>query len=255
VLSVSSESRGRTSRCAEADLFRRWQAGHDVRARDDLVERYLPLARRLARRYARHSEPMEDLTQVASLGLLKAIDRFDPTRGNGFVAYATPTILGELRRHFRDTTWAVHVPRSVQECSLSVGKARAQLATRLGRSPTVAELAQFLEVDCELILEAIQATRAAFPVSLDRPRTDRDEDCEPLVNTIGAEDERFELIEKDASIAVALRELSIRDRRILYLRFVGELTQQEIARDAGLSQMQISRILRALLARIHDQVG
>ncbi|HEX4108431.1 MAG TPA: sigma-70 family RNA polymerase sigma factor, partial [Solirubrobacteraceae bacterium] len=172
----------------ERRLLQRWHQFRDVQARDELVHLYLPFARRLARRYARTSESMEDLVQVASLGLVKALDRYDPSRGTGFAGFATPTILGELRRHFRDATWAVHVPRAVKERSLQVTSARRALTAELGRSPTMSELSQFLEIDDEQVMEALQASRASTTVSVD---AERDEDDAPLLGTLGAEDERL----------------------------------------------------------------
>jgi RNA polymerase sigma-B factor len=235
-----------------ATLFERWQTHGDRRAQETLFESFKPLARSLARRYASTREPMDDLTQVAYLGLINAIERFDPTRGNRFAAFAVPTILGELRRYFRDTAWAVHVPRGAQERSLEVEQATGQLTSDSGHAPTVGEIAQYLECDHEQVLEAMQVRQARNSVSLDAPRPGAgdEEDSESRVSTIGAEDEGYELVEDGAAVAHALGSLAPRERRILQLRFVEEMTQSEIAEQIGLSQMQISRVLRQSLERM-----
>lgn len=232
-------------------LFGRWQRSRDRNAREQLVERYMPLARSLARRYLGTLEPIEDLTQVAYLGLIKAIDRFDPARGHRFAAFAVPTILGELRRHFRDTCWAVHVPRQAQERALEVERANEALATRRGHSPTVGEIAQYLECDQEQVLDALQVSHARGALSLDAPRPGAaDEDAEPRSETLGAVDEHYELVEDGSAVAAAFAALGERERRILALRFGREMSQTEIATEIGLSQMQISRVLRAALERM-----
>lgn len=236
----------------EAVLFERWQQHADEQARDALVERYVPLARKLALRYVRSSEPLEDLVQVASLGLVKALSRFEVDRSNRFVTFAVPTILGELRRYFRDAGWAVHVPRGTQERALQVERAERELTGRHGRSPTVAELAQYTELDIEVVLEALQAAHAYDTLSLDAPRRGSDGEMEPLVESLGDEDARYEFVESGAAVAAGFRLLSAREREILYLRFVHELTQGEIAQRVGVSQMQISRVLRRSLEQLHD---
>jgi RNA polymerase sigma-B factor len=236
-------------------LFERWRCGRDKSAREALVERYMPLARGLARRYVHTQEPLEDLVQVACMGLVKAIDRFDAARGNRFAAYAIPTILGELRRHFRDTSWAVHVPRSGQELALEVERAGEELLARTGRAPTVGEIAQYLERDQEEILDGLQVARARGALSLDAPRPGGgDEDIEPRGETIGVEDDGYALIEDSSAVAQALAALTPRERRIVSLRFQHEMTQSEIAREVGLSQMQISRILRSALEQMRGVV-
>ena len=231
----------------QAKLFVRWQTHRDRAARDALVEMYLPLARNLARRYIRSSEPFDDLVQVASLGLVKALDRFDPARGPRFAAFAVPTILGELRRYFRDAAWSVHVPRGAQERAMRVEDATRHLTNATGRSPSVQELAQYLELDLEEVLAAIQAGHAYNALSLDAPRRNGEDESESYGDSMGAEDERFELVEADVVVSAAVRRLPSRERRILHLRFVEDLTQSEIAARVGLSQMQISRILRRSL--------
>jgi RNA polymerase sigma-B factor len=232
------------------ELFVRWQRDGDRAARELLVERYLPLARNLARRYARSSEPFEDLMQVASLGLVKALDRFDTTRGYRFAAFAVPTILGELRRYFRDAAWAIHVPRGAQERALEVEEAQEQLTGRSGRPPTVQEIAEYLELRTEEVLASLQVGQAYSTLSLDAPRRVTDEDQEPYGDSLGAEDERFEMVEADVVVTAALRQLPLRERRILQLRFVEDMTQSEIAEKVGLSQMQISRLLRRSLEQL-----
>lgn len=232
------------------ELFESWRVDGDHRARGALVERFLPLARSLARRYARSSEPFEDLLQVASLGLLKAIDRFDVDRG-AFVSYAVPTILGELRRYFRDASWAVHVPRARQEAAMRIEDARDRLTSDLGRSPTVQELAQYLELRSDEVLDALTAAQSYTAVSLDAPRSTSPEgEALPYRDAIGEIDSRYELIEADATIAAALRHLQPRERYALHLRFVEDLPQSEIAARVGVSQMQVSRLLRRSLERL-----
>src|SRR4051794_3126344 len=180
-------------------LFSRFERG-DPGARDELIERFLPLARQLARRYQRANEPFDDLLQVASVGLVKAVDRFDPARGVAFSSYAVPTILGELKRYFRDSGWAVHVPRGVQERVLKVDRVVAKLSSRGGRSPSVAEIAEEMECSVEDVLEAMDAAQAYDAVSLDATRAGDDDDAETHADTLGAEEERYELVEYSATI-------------------------------------------------------
>jgi RNA polymerase sigma-B factor len=238
---------------AEGDLsrlFERWQRRKDERAREELVLRFVPLARSLARRYGRSSEPFEDLMQVASLGLLKAIDRYDAGLGHPFQSYAVPTILGEMRRYFRDSGWAIHVPRGAQERALKVRDAQERLSNETGRPPTVNQLAEYLEIDVEDVIDALQAIRAYETVSLDAPRGGGDDDVVAYGDTIGHEDERYELVELDATVSGALQHLPARDRLVLQLRFVEDLTQTEIAERVGISQMQVSRLLRRSLEQL-----
>ncbi len=240
---------------SEAEIavcFERWREHREPEAREALVQRFLPLARKLARRYARSSEPFDDLLQVASLGLLRAIDRFDPERGRPFTALAVPTILGELRRHFRDTGWAVHVPRAAQEQALMVEHAQRELAARHGRSPAVAQIAEYLEVEVEDVLSSLQVAQAYTALSLDAPRAGSDEDPTPYREVIAVEDERFGLLEDDVCVRAALRQLPPRERRVLQLRFVRDMTQSEIAAEIGVSQMQVSRLLRRSLERLRE---
>ncbi len=234
-----------------SELFARWQRDRDSAARESLVERFMPLTRSLARRYDRSSEPFEDLLQVASLGLLKAIDRFDPTRGHSFPSFAVPTILGEMRRYFRDCGWSVHVPRGDQERALKVRDAQETLANAHGHAPTVNQLAEYLELDAEQVLDALQAIQAYESLSLDAPRPGSDEDGGTTYgDTMGEEDARYELVELDATVVAALEHISPRERAMLHMRFVQDMTQTEIAARVGLSQMQISRLLRRSLEQL-----
>jgi RNA polymerase sigma-B factor len=231
-------------------LFVRWQRHGDEAAREQLIRRYMPLARSLARRYGRSSEPFDDLLQVASMGLVKAVDRYDTSRGHPFQSFAVPTILGEMRRYFRDSGWAIHVPRGAQERALKVRDAQERISNETGRAPTVNQLAEFLEIDIEDVIDALQAIRAYETVSLDAPRGNGDEDVVAYGDTIGKEDERYELVELDATVSAALGHLPSRDRMVLKLRFVDDLTQTEIAERVGISQMQVSRLLRRSLEQL-----
>jgi RNA polymerase sigma-B factor len=219
-----------------------------------LVERYLPLARSIARRYARGPEPLDDLVQVASVGLIKALDRFDPERGIAFSSYAVPTIAGELRRHFRDRTWAVRPPRDLLERALAVDKTSEELKNRLGRSPTVRQIGQALELEDEDVLEAMQALRAGKATSLSAPRGSDDDGSERTVqDTIGVEEDGYARAEQRAVYQQLARTLTARERRVVELRFGEDMTQEEIGREVGVSQMQVSRILRQALAKLEGE--
>jgi RNA polymerase sigma-B factor len=237
------------------ELFVRWQRRHDEHARDALVTRFMPLARRLARRYVRSSEPFEDLLQVASLGLLKALDRFDPDRGRPFQSFAVPTILGEMRRYFRDSGWSVHVPRGAQERALKVRDGRESFANEHGRAPTVNELALYLELSAEEVIDALMAIHAYEATSLDVKRANADGDPIPYSELIGDEDRHYELVELDATVSAVLSHIPQRERLILYMRFVEGLTQSEIGGRVGISQMQVSRLLRRSLERLRTLAG
>jgi RNA polymerase sigma-B factor len=241
---------GAAERARKTDgLFLRLRQTGDQGAREELIERFMPLARQLARRYQRVNEPLDDLVQVASLGLVKAVDRFDPRRGVAFSSYAVPTILGELKRHFRDSGWAVHVPRGIQERAMQVDRAVKELSGRLGRSPSVSEVAKHLDVSDEDVLTALEAGQAYEAVSLDAQRPG-DNESDTFAESIGAEDERFELVEYGAAISPAFRALPKRDQEVLHLRFVEDLTQSQIAERIGVSQMQVSRLIRRALTRL-----
>ena len=232
-------------------LFLRWQQQGDHAAREELVRRFMPLARSLARRYGRSSEPFEDLLQVASLGLLKAMDRYDVERGHPFQSFAVPTILGEMRRYFRDSGWAVHVPRGAQERALKVRNAQERIANERGRAPTAYQLAEYLELDTEEVIDALQAIQAYETVSLDAPRPGADGDAGASYgDSVGGDDERYELVELNATVAAALGHIPERERMILRMLFVEELTQTEIADRVGISQMQVSRLLRRSLDQL-----
>jgi RNA polymerase sigma-B factor len=233
------------------ELFQRAHRG-DTAAREKLVDQYLALARRLARRYHRSSEPFDDLVQVANLGLLKAIDRFDPSRGVAFTSFAVPTILGELKRHFRDTGWAVHVPRALHERALRVDTTQRLLEGRLGRSPDMHEIAAELGLGLEDVLDAMQASGAYEALSIDAPGHSDEGDHDGLVESLGQEDSGIELAEERATVAATIKRLPVRDRQVLELRFGGDMTQTEIAKRIGVSQMQVSRIIRRALERLRE---
>ncbi len=227
----------------------------DPQLRAVLVERYLPLARSIARRYARGAEPLDDLVQVASVGLLKALERFDPERGIAFSSFAVPTIAGELRRYFRDRTWAVRPPRDLQERALAVQKTVESLTNRLGRSPTVRQIGQALELPDEDVLEAMQALRAGTATPLSAPRGSDEEGDHTVESTIGTEEDGFEQVEHRVHLEQLARVLTPRERRVVELRFVDDMTQEEIGKEVGVSQMQVSRILRQALAKLADEAS
>jgi RNA polymerase sigma-B factor len=250
-MSATSNTGGSTQ-VPSAQLFERWRRDKDRQARDELIERFLPLARKLARRYVQSSEPYEDLVQVASLGLVKAVERFDPDRGFAFSSFAVPTIVGELKRYFRDTAWALHVDRGAQERARKITDAQQKLSSQSGRMPTVDELAQYLEMSQEEVLDGLQTAEAYGAVSLDAPLSNEDDEESSRLDSIGEEDERLELVDDHATIFAAARHLPTREREILYLRFGEDLTQSEIAERVGVSQMQVSRLLRRSLHRLRE---
>ena len=235
----------------ERRLFARYRGRDDQAARDALVERFLPLATRLARRYHGGGEPLEDLVQVASMGLLKAVDRFDPARGTAFSSFAVPTIAGELKRYFRDKRWSVRVPRDLQELAMRVDRATNRLVQELGRAPTAAEIAQDVGVSIEQVLEAREAAAAYRAESLDRSFDD-DQDGTRVVDRLGGDDPGYRQAESSATVESIMSILSDREREILRLRFVEDLTQSEIGDRVGLSQMHISRLLRQAVARLRE---
>jgi RNA polymerase sigma-B factor len=230
-------------------LFKRYLDARDPVDRELLVERFLPLARSLAGRYQRSGEPFDDVFQVASLGLVKAIDGFDVTRGRAFSSYAVPTIVGEIKRYYRDRTWTIHVPRDLQELTLAVSRAATALEREHGCKPTVDQLAEHLGVVDEDVLEALQAKHARRAGSLDAPRRD-DEDDGVVGDAIGVAEEGFERVEERALLGSLMSELTPRDRLVVRLRFERDLTQQQIGDHVGISQMQVSRILRCCLGRL-----
>jgi len=222
------------------------------RRRRSVTLEYLPVARSIAARYSGRGVERSDLDQLAFLGLVKAVRRWMPGRSEDFLQFAVPTIVGELKRYFRDLGWSVHVPRGAQELALRVENAQQELVGRLGRGPTVNELAEYLELSIEDVVDALEAAAGHHSVSLDTPREDAEGDAGTLADLFGAEDGRFELVEASLTIARAARYLSSRERRVLELRFAGDLTQTQIAAEVGVSQMQVSRILRAALEKLRD---
>jgi RNA polymerase sigma-B factor len=240
---------GSTDRDVETELFKRLPG--DEEARERLVGMFLPLAEYLARRFDRRGEPLEDLVQVASVGLLNAIDRFDVGREVQFSTYAAVTIIGELKRHFRDKGWAIRVPRRLQEVGLRVNTVLPELSQELGRSPTVEEIAERCEASPEEILDAMEAVQAYSTTSLDSPVGE--EGAAPI-DVLGADDPSLEILEGWASVAPAVKELPERERLVLYLRFFRGLTQTEIANEVGVSQMHVSRILSQTLSFLRGAV-
>jgi RNA polymerase sigma-B factor len=234
----------------ERQLLVRYHHEGDLAAREELVERFLPLARDLALRYTYTDEPFDDLLQVASLGLIKAIDRFEPDRGTKFTSYAAPTILGELKRHFRDKGWSLHVPRDLQERTLAVSRETEALSKRLGRSPKVREVAQGLGCTVEQVLEAQEAAASYEAASLDAPTAREDEDAAALVDMLGDDDTAYELVESRDAIASTWKALPEVERKVVELRFMHDLTQREIGEQIGYSQMHVSRLLRRALNRL-----
>jgi RNA polymerase sigma-B factor len=231
-------------------LLCRWHEDGDRAARAELAERMLPLARSLARRYAGKGEPLDDLEQVASLGLLKAIDRFDVSRDVRFATFAVPTIAGELKRHFRDRGWMLRVPRDIQELCARVVRCRETLTRELGRSPTVPEVANTLGAGVEQVLEALRAADAYRMMSLDEPLAEG----AGALEAIGGDDEGFELAEHRVLLRRGLDGLGAREREIVRLRFYEGLTQREIARAVGVSQMHVSRLIRRSIDAMRDTI-
>jgi RNA polymerase sigma-B factor len=238
------------ARETERQLLARYHHDGDLAAREELVESFLPLARDLALRYSYTDEPFDDLLQVASLGLIKAIDRFEPGRGTKFTSYAAPTILGELKRHFRDKGWALHVPRDLQERTLAVSRETEMLSKKLGRSPKVREVAEGLGCTIEEVLEAQAAAASYEAASLDAPTARDDDEAAALVDMMGDEDTAYELVESRDAIATTWQALPEVERRVLELRFMHDLTQREIGERIGYSQMHVSRLLRRALNRL-----
>jgi RNA polymerase sigma-B factor len=236
-------------RAEDRRLLHAYLVDGDMRARDELVARFLPLARQLARRYQRGQEPIDDLVQVASLGLVKAIDRYDVERGTAFSSYAVPTILGELKRYFRDSGWAVHVPRGMQERIMKVNHAMDRLSRTLGHAPTPAELAAETGLTAEEVLEALEASVAYEASSLDAPRA-TDPDADSYAESVGADDDGYEQVEYLQTLEPTMRAMPERDRLVLKLRFEEDLTQSEIAERIGVSQMHVSRLIRRALTRL-----
>jgi RNA polymerase sigma-B factor len=234
----------------ERELLKRYHERGDTRARDQLAEEMVPLARALAGRYTGRGEPLDDLVQVACVGIMKAIDGFDLSREVRFSSYATPTVLGEIKRYFRDKTWALRVPRGLQELQIEVAKARDKLTTTLGRSPTVQELADAVGQPFEEVLQTIQSQDARRTRSLDEPTG---EDV-TLADSLGQRDPDIARAEMRVLLDEAMDVLSERDQAVLRLRFEGDLTQTEIATRVGVSQMQVSRIIRSSLTKLRSDI-
>ncbi len=252
--SAPASTTGLSKLAGESELWRRLREDDDQAAREELVKRYLPYATSLARRYRAAAEPSDDLIQVASVGLLNAIDRFDPERGIPFLGFAAPTILGELKRHFRDRVWTLRVPRGLHDRIAEVDKAIGELGTQLQRAPSVREIAERLDLDEMDVLEVFEAGQNRRTLSLEKPAGPDEADDPRPADWVGSEDESFELIEGRIALESALPHLSDRERLVLRLRFVEDMTQSQIAEQIGHSQMHVSRILRRTLARIRQEI-
>jgi RNA polymerase sigma-B factor len=236
-------------------LLRRYHEQGDRAAREQLIEQYMSLVRSLARRYANRGEQLDDLVQIGAIGLIKAIDRFDLDRGVELTTYATPNIIGEIKRHFRDKGWAVRVPRGLQELSVQLSRLVEQLTVQLGRSPTIAEIAEAADAEEEAVLEALESGRAYTSVSLSSAGgPDDDDELDPL-ESIGSEEHQYEVSEDRAVLAPGFQVLDERERMILHLRFFEGLTQSQIAQQIGISQMHVSRLIRRSLEKIREEIA
>jgi RNA polymerase sigma-B factor len=241
-------------RSEDAILLRRYREEGDLRAREELIEQYMALVRSLARRYAYRGEPFEDLVQIGAVGLIKAVDRYDPDRGVELTTYATPNIVGEMKRHFRDRAWAVRVPRAMQELNVQLVALTEDLTTQLARSPTIPELAAASGAAAEDVVEALECSRAYTAVSLFVTAAgDGDEEVD-LLDAIGTVDDGYEASEDRDVLAPGLRALDERERSILRLRFFDGLTQSQIAQHVGISQMHVSRLIRRALDRVRSEI-
>jgi RNA polymerase sigma-B factor len=236
-------------------LLRRYHEQGDLAAREQLIEQYMSLVRSLARRYAYRGEQLEDLVQIGAIGLIKAIDRFDVNRGVELTTYATPNIIGEIKRHFRDRGWSVRVPRGLQELNIQLSRLMEELTVQHGRSPTIPELAKAAGVNDEEVLEALESGRAYTSLSLSVGASSDDEgELDPL-ESLGTEEPRYEVSENLAMLAPGFRVLDERERKILHLRFFEGLTQSQIAQQVGISQMHVSRLIRRSLEKIRDEIA
>jgi RNA polymerase sigma-B factor len=236
-------------------LLRRYHEGGDVGAREQLIEQYMSLVRSLARRYSYRGEQLEDLVQIGAIGLIKAIDRFDVNRGVELTTYATPNIIGEIKRHFRDRGWSVRVPRGLQELNIQLSRLLEQLTVQLGRSPTIPELAKAAGVTDEEVLEALESGRAYSSLSLSAGSGgDDDGELDPL-ESLGTEEHQYEVSEDRAVLAPGFKALDERERMILQLRFFEGLTQSQIAQQVGISQMHVSRLIRRSLEKIRETIA
>ena len=236
-------------------LLRRYHEEGDLAAREQLIEQYMSLVRSLARRYSYRGEQLDDLVQIGAIGLIKAIDRFDIDRGVELTTYATPNIIGEIKRHFRDKGWSVRVPRGLQELNVQLSKLIEEQTVELGRSPTIAELAKAAGAEEELVVEALESGRAYSSVSLSTGGGQDDEgELDPL-ESLGAEEPQYEVSEDRAVLAPGFRVLDERERKILHLRFFKGLTQSQIAQEVGISQMHVSRLIRRALEKIREEIA
>lgn len=236
------------------ELFRRYKEEGDMDAREKLVMSHLNLVRFLANKFKNRGEAIDDLMQVGYLGLLKAIDRFDPARGLEFTTYATPTIMGEIKRHFRDKGWSVRVPRRLQELSAKVNQATDELTTELQRSPTVEEIARYLDATVDEVLEAMESSSAYSSVPLEAPGSSDSDDAPSVLDRYASEDSELAFTDDRLVIEEALAGFSPREREVIELRFVKGMTQIEIAQKLGISQVQVSRLLRRTLKKIQDKI-
>jgi RNA polymerase sigma-B factor len=236
-------------------LLRRYHEEGDLQAREKLIEQYMSLVRSLARRYSYRGEQLEDLVQIGAIGLIKAIDRFDLDRGVELTTYATPNIIGEIKRHFRDKGWAVRVPRGLQELNVKLSRLVEQLTVQLGRSPTIPELAKAAGVEEEQVLEALESGRAYTSLSLSVGGGGGDDDDLDPLESLGTEEHQYEVSEDRAILAPGFKALDERERKILQLRFFDGLTQSQIAQQVGISQMHVSRLIRRALEKIRETIA
>ena len=236
------------------ELFRRFKEEGDMDAREKLVMSHLNLVRFIANKFKNRGEPIDDLIQVGYLGLIKAIDRFDPSRGLEFTTFATPTIMGEIKRHFRDKGWSVRVPRRLQELSAKVNQATDTLTSQLQRSPTIAEIADYLDATVDEVLEAMESSSAYSSVSLEAPSGADDDDTPSVIDRYATEDSDLAFTDDRIIIEEALASFSPRERDVIEMRFLKGMTQIEIAEKLGISQVQVSRLLRRTLKKIQDKI-
>lgn len=250
----TSSSKSAWDKQKTRELFRRYKEDGDMEAREQLVMSHLNLVRFLANKFKNRGEPLDDLVQVGYLGLLKAIDRFDPDRGLEFTTYATPTILGEIKRHFRDKGWSVRVPRRLQELSAKVNQATDSLTTQLQRSPTIQEIADYLDASVDEVLEAMESSSAYSSVPLEGTGSSENDDAPSVIDRYGSEDNELAFTDDRLVIEEALKGFSPREREVIELRFLKGMTQIEIAEQLGISQVQVSRLLRRTLKKIQDKI-
>ena len=243
------------SRASDKDLLRAYHERGDLAAREQLIERYMSLVRSLARRYSYRGEQLDDLVQIGAIGLIKAIDRFDVNRGVELTTYATPNIIGEIKRHFRDKGWSVRVPRGLQELNVQLSRLVEQLTVQYSRSPTIPELAKAAGVEEELVLEALESGRAYTSLSLSVGGGGGDDDDLDPLESLGTEEHQYEVSEDRAVLAPGFKALDERERKILQLRFFEGLTQSQIAQQVGISQMHVSRLIRRSLEKIRETIA